>query len=246
MEVIVPSSPELDFDFRRSSSPSTPKRIREYYFSAPTSPSHLSEFYKDFDHFFSNDGGGAVATSAVPFDWEEKPGTPKSPVRINSGDDFVFDVSRDWETASLSAEELFDGGVIKPLKPPPRLQLPPAARRVVGEGGASPGRKSISQTRKMIQGAFSPRHSRKNIEIDPFAVAARNAAARAAPVPERGREPKSTSRRAARSLSPLRDTHLYQWEEEEQKKKSKRTLRRRVLFVRPCRRRVGKGRRNGG
>ncbi|KAL8029961.1 hypothetical protein ABFX02_14G256500 [Erythranthe guttata] len=226
MEVIVPSSPELDFDFRRSSSPSTPKRIREYYFSAPTSPSHLSEFYKDFDHFFSNDGGGAVATSAVPFDWEEKPGTPKSPVRINSGDDFVFDVSRDWETASLSAEELFDGGVIKPLKPPPRLQLPPAAR-VVGEGGASPGRKSISQTRKMIQGAFSPRHSRKNIEIDPFAVAARNAAARAAPVPERGRErsvnlPKSTSRRAARSLSPLRDTHLYQWEEEEQMNNSQK------------------------
>lgn len=114
MEVVIPSQ-SLDFDFNSArssphvSAPSTPRRIGEYYFSAPASPSHLPRFYKEF-------GGGSRPPPAVPFDWEDKPGTPKSP----DGGDFAFDVSRDWETASsLSADDLFDGGVIKPMKMPP-------------------------------------------------------------------------------------------------------------------------------
>ncbi|KAK4434460.1 hypothetical protein Salat_0608800 [Sesamum alatum] len=215
MEVMIPSE-NLEFDF--NSGKSSPKRFREYYFSAPTSPSQLSQFPDDLDDFFAagNEDGRGVA-SAVPFDWEEKPGTPKSPVRVNNGDDFAFDVSQDRERASLSAEELFDGGVIKPLTPPPRMQLPQAAG--VSESILTSPRKPISQTRKIVQGAFSPRH--KSEERDPFAIAAENAAKEAAG-PHRGRErgvsalSKSSSRRAARSLSPLRDGQ-YPWEEDREK-----------------------------
>ncbi|KAL0366164.1 UNVERIFIED_CONTAM: hypothetical protein Sradi_3506500 [Sesamum radiatum] len=224
MEVMIPSR-NLDFDFNNAKS--SPKRFGEYYFSAPTSPSQLSQFPEDFDDFFAagNEEGGGVA-SAVPFDWEEKPGTPKSPVRVNNGDDFAFDVSRDWErSASLSAEELFDGGVIKPLTPPPRMQVLPQAAGVSESSLTSP-RKSISQTRKIIQGAFSPRH-KSTKERDPFAIAAENAAEEAGG-PQRGRErgvstlSKSSSRRAARSLSPLRDTQYpWPWEEEEEEDKEK-------------------------
>lgn len=224
MEVMIPAH-NLDFDFNSArssphvSAPSTPRRFGDYYFSAPTSPSHVSQFYKDFDDFLlAGDDGGGRLPSSVPFDWEEKPGTPKSSLLVdNNGDDFAFDVSQDWETSSLSAEDLFDGGVIKPLKPPPRLQLPPA-EAAFRDTTASPVRKQRSQTRNIIQGAFSPRH-RSNRETDPFAVAARNAAKATASAPQRGRErgvvlSRPPSRRVARSLSPLRDAPSL-WEEEE-------------------------------
>ncbi|KAK6130921.1 hypothetical protein DH2020_035334 [Rehmannia glutinosa] len=191
MEVIIPSQNQ-DFEINgpRSSAhvsgAPSPKRFGEYYFSAPTSPSHLSEIFNGFDDIFvagDEINGGLIST--VPFDWEEKPGTPKSPVRSNNGDDFAFYVSRDLETAPLSAEELFDGG-----------------------------------TKKLIQGAFtSPRQS-KSRETDPFAVAARNAT-KTASFGQRGRETgvnpsKSSSRKAARSLSPLRGNQQFRWEEVEE------------------------------
>ncbi|PIN12815.1 hypothetical protein CDL12_14578 [Handroanthus impetiginosus] len=179
MEVLVtPSSPA------HVSTPSTPKRFGEYYFSAPTSPSHLSQFYRDFDDLLAADngsGGDGGAASEVA-------------VRSN-GEDFAFDVNEDFETASMSAEELFDGGVIKPLiKPPQRLQLPGAAR--FGEHVNSPPLPSSA--------GKSPSPAGKN-------------ATRAASGGHRGRErgvnlAKSSSRRAARSLSPLRDAQ-YPWEE---------------------------------
>ncbi|XP_051123954.1 uncharacterized protein LOC127246555 [Andrographis paniculata] len=219
MEIVLPSPPR-DFDFGSgrsspyASAPSTPKPFGDYYCSAPTSPSHLSQFYRDFDALFEDEGeirGGAA--SGVPFQWEEKPGTPKSPAKNSGGDefDFEFDVfSEEWETASVAADELFDGGVIKPLKPPPRLQIPAgggraASPRKLKTTAVSPS--PISQTKRLIQGAFSPRHNNR-----------RGTDADAAAAPPRGRErsvnmPKSSSRRAARSLSPLRDTQ-YPWEEE--------------------------------
>ncbi|KAL2512734.1 Protein of unknown function (DUF1645) [Abeliophyllum distichum] len=157
-----------------------PKHFGEYYFSAPTSPSHLSLFYRDFDTGGSGSGDG---DGGAPFD-------------------FSFDVGEESETASLSAEELFDGGVIKPLtlKPPPRLQLqlPPAAR-------------------------ISELATQKQAADDPFEIAARNTTRTPPPEPERGRQrspclPSSSSRRATRSLSPLRDSQ-YSWKEEFQSPK---------------------------
>lgn len=178
MEVAVPSR-NLDFDFKSaaSSPPSTPKRIGEYYFSAPTTPSH--DFYPHFHPYFL-----APTNHSAGYD-------------VASGD-FAFDLSQDWETPAGSADELFDGGVIKSLKPPPaRISL----------NAASP-RRNNTAPRNLIH---------KNMkETDPFAAST----GEAAPVvgTQRGRErglqlPNSSSRRAARSLSPLRDTQ-YTWEEE--------------------------------
>ncbi|CAI9116597.1 OLC1v1017790C1 [Oldenlandia corymbosa var. corymbosa] len=221
MEVVVPNY-NMDFDFNsaRSSprhylgSPGTPRRLGEFYTSAPTSPSRLAQFYREFDDFLISGAGGRDGSSVtVPFDWEEKPGTPKSP---KSEDEFAFDVGGgdDWQTPSVSAEELFDGGVIRPLKPPPRLQLPPKARN--NNGSSSSAQKISGSPKKMILGAFSPRN-RTEYEIlrSPEPEIAR----RRSPERQRGRERgpaglSSSSRRATRSLSPLRVSQ-YPWEEEQ-------------------------------
>ena len=125
---MIPVASSLDFDFSHSDSfscPTTPKSFGNYFFSAPTSPSRISEFYSDFDQL-----SGIKSSSSpprVPFDWEEKPGKPKSPIKVTDKnedvDDFAFDFSAELEGASLSAEELFDGGKIRALKPPPRPPL---------------------------------------------------------------------------------------------------------------------------
>ncbi|CAA2972041.1 Hypothetical predicted protein [Olea europaea subsp. europaea] len=189
MEVMIPAN-SMDFDFNSPnvSSPSTPKRIGEFYCSAPTSPTHLAQLYRDFDNFLFSGGGDS---SEVPFVRETKPSSPKN--------DFAFDIGEELsETASLSAEELFDGGVIKSFKPPPRLQHPAGAR---------------------IKGDFSQGHKKEAV---PFAIAA-------APTVEehrRGRERapagglSSSSRRATRSLSPLRVSDQIPWDQEEKKQEN--------------------------
>ncbi|KAL0325638.1 UNVERIFIED_CONTAM: hypothetical protein Sradi_5133100 [Sesamum radiatum] len=215
MEVVIPSpSRTFDFDFNSARSsphvspPSTPKPFGDYYCSAPTSPSHLSQFYRDFDEFSVARNGSRRGGS-----WE--------PVKSSGGDDFAFDVSEDWESASVSADELFDGGVIKPLKTtPPLLHLPEAVRvseHVMLEKPSAVSASPLSQTRKIIQGAFSPRRHKNSKEREPFL--GKNST-RAAAGSQRGRErggdfSKSSSRRAARSLSPLRDVQ-YPWEEEKE------------------------------
>ncbi|CAI9753460.1 unnamed protein product [Fraxinus pennsylvanica] len=58
MEVMIPAN-GMDFDFNSPnvSLPSTPKRIGEFYCSAPTSPTHLAQLYRDFDNFLFSGGG---------------------------------------------------------------------------------------------------------------------------------------------------------------------------------------------
>ncbi|KAE8708373.1 hypothetical protein F3Y22_tig00110343pilonHSYRG00012 [Hibiscus syriacus] len=119
MEVVVPvpaAAVEFNLDNTYSSPYMTaPSSPQSFIFSAPTSPSRASSF------------------AAVPFDWEEKPGVPKRKDfhgRIDKKDetnndddvedfDFEFEFSGQFERTSLSAEQLFDGGKIRPLKPPP-------------------------------------------------------------------------------------------------------------------------------
>lgn len=242
MEIVIPVSPSpgADFDFNsarsspsRLSAPSSPRRFGEYFFnSAPTSPSRLSEFYSEFDNFCMvndyNDIGRQtrVASSKIAFDWEEKPGTPKAkPVAKRNEDDFAFDISGEVEKTSsqLSAEELFDGGKIRPLKPPPRLQrvgnddeISNVKSPLLSPRSPRSPRSPLSQGRKMIREAFSPRSKK---ETDPFTAAVENTRNG-----ERGRErrssnlPSSSSRRIARSLSPYRVSQ-YPWEEEEEENK---------------------------
>ncbi len=234
MEVVIPAS-SMDFDFNDSrplshlSAPSTPRRIGEYFFSAPSSPTRMSEFYRDLNEFSmmnrQHERKANSPSSMVPFNWEEKPGTPKSSKGSSATatkveDDFAFDFSEDLEQASLSAEELFDGGKIRPLKPPPRLQL---GSKVGGYttpnspllSPRSP-RSTISQGSKKVLGAFSPRRKK---DTDPFAMAEENTSKKM--VHERGRDrtpvmsSTNSGRKATRSLSPFRVSE-FPWEEEEE------------------------------
>ncbi|CAK9185844.1 unnamed protein product [Ilex paraguariensis] len=211
MEVVIPVH-NMDFDFASArsspypSAPSTPKPFGHYYFSAPTSPTRLSEFYRDLDDLLNNSStktGGDSST--VPVEWKEKASSRAN----NHEDDFAFDFSAELERTSLSADELFDGGVIRPLKPPTpaRNQKSPVM---------SP-RSPISQGKRIFRGVFSPKHK---TQPDPFAIAVENTQTRT-PDHERGRErsssfsSESSGRRATRSLSPLRVSQ-YPWEEEHQ------------------------------
>ncbi|CAA2996153.1 Hypothetical predicted protein [Olea europaea subsp. europaea] len=175
MEVIKPIH-HTDFDFNStrfyqqisSTAPSTPKRFEEYYCSAPSSPTHFSQFYRQ-DNFDDTPVTGGSAAAAA----------------FKDEDKFAFNAS---ETASLTAEELFDGGILRPLKPTPQKrnfisQLQPKSHTLPGK--------------KTIKGAFS---SRDEKEAYPSVKRILEH--------ERGRETSinsySSSRRATRSVSPLR------------------------------------------
>ncbi|PKI46110.1 uncharacterized protein LOC116212851 [Punica granatum] len=235
MEVIIPSRPTMEIDFGSSqsapyvlSAPSTPKRFGEYYFSAPSSPSRMADFYREFDEFSMSRKGREASSSSVPFSWEEKPGKPKSPKGGKDEQDFEFNFSQDMERASLSAEELFDGGKIRPLKPPSRLQLPDKYKSSSTEvaGRQSPvlsPRSSLWQGKRVITEALTLR--RKSKEVDPSKAAMENAKKRK-PDQERGRDRASaysSGTRAARSLSPYR-VSSYPWEDEEKEKQQLQKL----------------------
>lgn len=138
------------------------------------------------DNFFDNSGVRS-GSHAIPFSWEEKPGTPKTKQHTadnyfyNSGvrtglraveneADFEFDFSGHLDmrnSLSLStADELFDGGVIKPLKPPPRLQF--SENNALGDSPKSP-RSPIKAN--FFREALSPRHHNKKKDFDPFEAA---------------------------------------------------------------------------
>ncbi|KAL5992692.1 hypothetical protein ACLOJK_013611 [Asimina triloba] len=201
MEIVIPAAAG-DFHFDSTSSspfisaPTSPKGFGDFYFSAPTSPSRAATIYAEFNS----------SLSSIPFDWEEKPGTPKStapnndddafPVANNededADDDFAFDFSGQLEKPPLTAaEELFDGGKIRPLQPPPRLQSPAS---------------SPKSPKRIFRNAFSPKAKK---DFDPFAAALEET--RKGSMPERGRErvpatnPSHSVRRASRSHSPFRE-----------------------------------------
>ncbi|XP_068643105.1 uncharacterized protein [Aristolochia californica] len=204
MEVVVPmAAADFNFDSTCSSpymsAPSTPKRFGDFYFSAPTSPSGASAIYNEFKALSK---GHSSSSSAIPFDWEEKPGTPKKDAAQRTRnddeeeeDDFAFDFSGQLDPSYITAaEELFEQGKIRPLKPPPRMQAEDL-----------PSSKSPKSPRRMFREAFSPRQKK---DMNPFAAAmeeARKGTERA----ERGREragpsSQNSNRRSARSLSPYR------------------------------------------
>ncbi|PPD74509.1 hypothetical protein GOBAR_DD28554 [Gossypium barbadense] len=215
MEVVIPGTQVMDFDFNsarsspRTSAPSTPRRFGDCFFSTPTSPTRMSEFYREFDRFSMMDDRQKSKRStclAIPFDWEEKPVTPEA-----------------LEKTSLSAEELFDGEKIKPLKPPPRLQVDEYNQKSPLLSSPRSPTSPLSQGRKFFREAFSPR---KKKDRDPFATAIETSRNQTDDH-RRGRErvqdhlSKNSSRRATRSLSPYRVSE-YPWEEQEQENKQQR------------------------
>ncbi|OWM79236.1 uncharacterized protein LOC116194242 [Punica granatum] len=223
MEILP--GPPLDFNFHSTASspyttaPSSPQPFghnHRFYdnLSAPTSPTQSSPI----NNFFRQINRSRKSLSAVPFDWEEKPGVPKHRGRTTStedgevDDDFEFDFSGQLDArASASADELFDGGKIRPLKLPPRLQ--------VGSGDNESA--SLTTSPRTPRSRFSPKKKPVQTEdFDPFAKALEETRKTEPPFQQReqrytrGRDrnlrPSSSStssnyfRRGTRSLSPLR------------------------------------------
>ncbi|KAG1366604.1 hypothetical protein COCNU_13G003940 [Cocos nucifera] len=223
MEVLVPLQ---DFNFDSTSTtpyvsaPSSPKRFGDpfdlhcHYTSAPSSPTRAAAIYAHFNTMSTNNSlrlSSSSPSSAIPFVWEEKPGTPKacSPVASTDPFDFAFDFSGQLDRAGmtptlLTADELFEEGKIRPLKLPPRLQYP-----VMDDNRSSVASSPRSPRSPKPKGLCSPHHrgrGRKGEEFDPFTAAMVEATR------ERGREraptapsiASSRSRKGSRSLSPLR------------------------------------------
>ncbi|KAG0482609.1 hypothetical protein HPP92_010693 [Vanilla planifolia] len=209
MEVVIPA-PEFHFigltDTAYVSAPSTPPRhfggdsyldISQQFNSAPTSPTAAAAIYAAF----RNNCSAAGNASSVPFAWEENPKAPKSrggntDERDDADFDFAFQIggrrlgkgTPPAPPPLTDADELFELGIIRPLKLPPRLYTP-----VMGD--RSP--KSFRNR----GGLLSPLRSglgRCGKEVDPFTVAMVEVTS------DRGRETNTMSRKGSRSLSPFR------------------------------------------
>lgn len=232
MEVLVPLH-DFHFDSTTTtpyvSAPSSPKRFGDpfdlyrHYTSAPTSPTRAAAIYSHFNTMSTNNSlrlSSTSRSSAIPFDWEEKPGTPKArspaptPTPTPGHDstdvfDFAFDFNGQLDKAGttpalLTADELFEEGKIRPLKLPPRLQYPVMDDR--SSVASSPARSPRFSPNPM--GLWSPLHRWRGVKgegFDPFTAAMVEATR------ERGRQraPAASSissskrRKGSRSLSPL-------------------------------------------
>ncbi|XP_062217573.1 uncharacterized protein LOC133917726 [Phragmites australis] len=144
--VTAPPSPNPFEHLPPGASDADPFDLFQHFTSAPASPARAAAIYAQFDSV-DGDGPGydkaddgfqprvsySTVASTVPFDWEQKPGKPKpeftsAVATVDGGEvddtDFDFGVLLDkaTQTQELStADELFDEGKIRPLKPPPRL-----------------------------------------------------------------------------------------------------------------------------
>ncbi|KAL3340514.1 hypothetical protein AABB24_028910 [Solanum stoloniferum] len=185
MEVMIPFNDMDNFDFNSARStpftspPSTPKPFNgDFYFSAPPSPTHLSQFYSEFESLFVADADDkAEITSTV--------------------DEFAFDVSQELGIGSVSAEELFDGGMIKPS---PVLQTQKKNRV-----GVSAKNNKVQETEYSRKSSISGRESRGKQRGSSNGLS------------------NSSSRRSTRSLSPMRISQ-YSWEEEEDEEMKSQSL----------------------
>ncbi|XP_010916657.1 uncharacterized protein [Elaeis guineensis] len=179
MEVVVPMAPGQDFHFQSASTspyvsaPSSPKPFGNpsdcyFYASAPTSPSRAAAVYAHF------------------FDWEDKPSRPKPDDDDDDGEfDFAVGFDRQLQkkgptTNLAAADELFENGRIRPLKPPPHLHHPikDDTRGTTWQGGGGLRSPQVVSEEKVVK--------------------------------DRGRTPstlsttRAGSRRGSRSLSPIR------------------------------------------
>ncbi|KAK8626843.1 hypothetical protein V6N13_134473 [Hibiscus sabdariffa] len=189
-EVMVPV-PAMEFNFDSTCSspymtaPSTPLRFGNFFNSVPTSPSpsRLPSFYHRPEREGFDCGGD---------------------MRDGDGgcEDFEFDFSGHLERTSLSAEELFDGGKIRPLRPqhqfssmdfdPPEAAIETSRGRVVLLD--EPPKRKQEQEERSIQWR------------------------------QRGRERTHVVHKKTRSLSPFRVSDIMFETEESSSKSQKSTI----------------------
>lgn len=130
----------------------------------------MSDFYRTFDEEFSTDIYRTRSPPAVPYEWEFHPGSPKVMKINDDGDgdddvgDFAFEFSKDLEKTSLSADELFDGGKIKPLKPPPSVRSPRSPSKAKKKTERERGRERISTSAAAgLSGSNSGRRAARSV-----------------------------------------------------------------------------------
>ncbi|XP_073010631.1 uncharacterized protein [Typha latifolia] len=207
----APSSPrrtttnpfELSFPSPNETTTTNPFDLYNHYSSAPASPTRAAAIYA---HFNSIVRPSFSTSSTVPFDWEETPGTPKSrdSAANHEDSDFEFDGNPEKGKAPpepTSADELFEEGRIRPLKPPP------PARGERGSVGSSP-------RSPRVKVAWSPRRRGKGEEeVDPFVAAMAEATKDSSltngnPNPSPALPPPSPSQPAPPSTKPTKKWRL--------------------------------------
>ncbi|XP_061376335.1 uncharacterized protein LOC133318365 [Gastrolobium bilobum] len=130
MEVVMavppppPPLPSMDFNFDSNCSspyitaPSSPQPFGNFFFSAPTSPTRgVSSFFHN--HINNNNDDLHTRHSSAS--------EPNNNNDVN--EDFEFNFSGHLERPSLSADELFHGGKIRPLKLPPTTNKTSSTKR---------------------------------------------------------------------------------------------------------------------
>jgi hypothetical protein len=172
----------------------------QYFTSAPASPRRAAAIYAHFAaEGGSGSGGrdgedrqddeefqprGSYATS-VPFGWEERPGTPKAGLGGGAAWDTGFDFGTAVNTAApeqglTTADELFEKGRIRPLKPVLRTADGPGEkgkiRPLKPPPGLLDGGSVASSPRSPVArvGMWSPRRRSRvgsGVDFDPFAAA---------------------------------------------------------------------------
>ncbi|XP_062220957.1 uncharacterized protein LOC133920357 [Phragmites australis] len=202
--VTAPPSPNPFEHLPPGASDVDPFDLFQHFTSAPASPARAAAIYAQFD---SVDGGGrgddkadddgfqprvsySTVASTVPFDWEEKPGKPKpefasaTAMTADGGEvddtDFDFGVLLDKaaQTQELTtADELFDEGKIRPLKPPPRLLDG-------GSVGSSPRSARSAIWSPRLRSLVGP----GSADFDPFAAALAKAAKAPSPLGAGGKD----------------------------------------------------------
>lgn len=176
MKVVIPTT---DFHFNSSpysTEPSTPKRFGNFYLSAPSSPTRFSDFYRDFDWKEENPSTQNQSPSSKP----------------SCEDEFAFDFHSESEKTILPAEELFESGKIRSLKPP-RSRFSASTENTQKRTEQERGRKGNPLIEKTGKRTEQERGRERNPSL-----ASSNSA-----------------RREARSQSPER-VSKYPWEDEEE------------------------------
>ncbi|CAN6214590.1 unnamed protein product [Urochloa humidicola] len=221
----APPSPN-PFDLLPPATPrltgANPFDLFQHFTSAPASPRRAAAIYAHFTDGNAgeedDDGGdsdegfqprGSYATgggSSVPFDWEERPGTPKRGIGGGAGANAAaWDTDFEFGTvagkaapaeALTAADELFEEGKIRPLKP---RQLKatadePKVRPLKPPPGLLDGGGSVASSPRSPMarggGMWSPRRRSRvgsGFDFDPFAAALLEATK--APSPLSGKEP---------------------------------------------------------
>jgi hypothetical protein len=177
----------------------SPFDVFQHFTSAPASPRRAAAIYAHFAIEGGSDGGGrdgedrqdheefqprgSYATS-VPFDWEERPGTPKAGLG-GAAWDTDFDFGNAVNTAApeqelTTADELFEKGRIRPLKPVLRTANEPGERGKIRPlkppPGLLDGGSVASSPRSPVArvGMWTPRRRSRvgsGVDFDPFAAA---------------------------------------------------------------------------